>query len=130
MQTPHAALARLTLAALLLSFFAPLLKAEEPRGFAGRTTLIMVDAPGCGYCRKWDREVSGGYTKSSEGLAAPLTRLRRGDPRLSGIGGLAYTPTFILIANGREAGRIVGYAGADFFWGELNAIIQRNGLVF
>jgi hypothetical protein len=103
--------------------------AQDVRGFAGRTTLIMVDAPDCAYCRKWDREVSGSYAKSAEGRKAPLSRIRRGDPRLSGIGGLAYTPTFILIVNGREAGRIVGYAGPDFFWGQLDAIVQRNGLV-
>lgn len=104
-------------------------RAEDPKGFAGRTALIMVDAPDCAYCRKWDREVSTGYAKSAEGRAAPLARIRRGDPRLSGIGGLAYTPTFILVVNGREAGRIIGYAGADFFWGQLDALIQRSGLV-
>ncbi len=125
-------LLQLSLMALLIGLVAAVAgaaRAEDVCGFAGRTTLIMVDAPDCGYCRKWDREVSNGYAKSSEGRAAPLTRVRRGDPRLAGIGGLAYTPTFILIINGREAGRIVGYGGADVFWGELGQIIQRTGLV-
>jgi hypothetical protein len=113
----------------LMGAVSTLARAQDVRGFAGRTSLIMVDAPDCAYCRKWDREVSTAYAKSAEGRAAPLSRIRRGDPRLAGIGGLAYTPTFILIVNGREAGRIVGYAGPDFFWGQLDAIVQRNGLV-
>ncbi len=116
------------LGAMLLSLWSAA-AAQDVRGFAGRTTLIMVDAPDCGYCRKWDRDVSSGYAKSAEGRTAPLTRVRRGDPRLAGVGGLAYTPTFILIVNGREAGRIVGYGGPDFFWGQLDGIIQRAGLV-
>jgi hypothetical protein len=120
------------LAALVLGLLAAFVMpshAQQEKGFAG-TTLVMVDAPDCAYCRKWDREVSKGYGLSPEGRAAPLTRVRRGDRRLADMGGLAYTPTFILIVNGQEAGRIVGYAGSDFFWGQLNQIIQRVGFVF
>ena len=101
--------------------------AAQAPAFSGRTTLVMVDAIDCVYCRKWDRDVAPGYAKSTEGRYAPLTRIRKGDPRLAGITGLAYTPTFLLFVNGREAGRIVGYAGPDFFWGELDAIIRRGG---
>jgi hypothetical protein len=97
-------------------------------GFEGRTTLIMVDAIDCGYCRKWEREVGVGYPKSDEGRAAPLTKIRRGDARLQAFSGLAYTPTFILVVNGQERGRIVGYGGADFFWGELDRLIKRGPL--
>ena len=112
-----------------VAFLLMLLPAQaQAPAFAGRTTLVMVDAIDCAYCRKWDREVSQGFAKSAEGRTAPLTRIRKGDARLAGITGLAYTPTFILVVNGREAGRIVGYAGADFFWGELGAIIRRDGL--
>ena len=118
---------RLVLAALALLPFPGTARADAP-AFAGRTTLVMVDAIDCAYCRKWDREVSQGYAKSAEGRIAPLTRIRKGDPRLAGITGLAYTPTFVLFLNGREAGRIVGYAGADFFWGELDGLFRRGGV--
>jgi hypothetical protein len=103
-------------------------RADLP-AFAGRTTLVMVDDINCGYCRKWEREVGVGYSKSDEGKFAPLAKIRRGDPRLQGFTGLAYTPTFILVVNGEERGRIVGYGGADFFWGELDRLIKRGGFV-
>jgi hypothetical protein len=101
-------------------------RADAP-AFAGRTTLVMVDDINCGYCRKWEREVGPGYAKSVEGQYAPLSKIRRGDPRLQGISSLAYTPTFVLFVQGREAGRIVGYPGADFFWAEITQLVKRGG---
>ena len=93
----------------------------------GQTTLVMVDEPGCVYCAKWEREVMSGYHASAEGKFAPLQRLRLGSPSLAEIGQLAYTPTFVLIVRGQEAGRIVGYAGADFFWAELDRLYGKAG---
>jgi hypothetical protein len=114
--------------ACLFGFALWLLPAQaDAPAFANRTTLVMVDDINCGYCRKWEREVGVGYPKSAEGRYAPLTKIRRGDPRLQGITSLAYTPTFVLFVNGRESGRIVGYPGADFFWAELEQLIKRGG---
>lgn len=93
--------------------------------FAGRTLLLMVDDAGCSWCRKWDREVGVGYGKSEEGKRAPLVRMMRGDKRLKAYPGLGYTPTFLLLVNGEERGRIVGYPGVDFFWGELGRLLQK-----
>ena len=93
----------------------------------GQTRLVMVDDAGCVYCAQWDREVRQGYEASPEGRFAPLIRLRIGSPALSGIGRLAYTPTFVLIVRGEEAGRIIGYGGADFFWGEVDRLFAKAG---
>ena len=30
--------------------------------------------------------------------------------------GVIYTPTFVLIDDGREIARLIGYPGEDFFW--------------
>jgi hypothetical protein len=35
------------------------------------------------------------------------------------------SPTFVLIDDGREVGRITGYPGADFFWGMLAELIAK-----
>lgn len=102
-------------------------EAQAP-AFAGRTTLVMVDDIDCPWCRRWDRDVGPAYAASDEGRLAPLTRLRRGHVDLRGIPGLAYTPTFVLIVQGREIGRIVGYPGADFFWGEIEQLFRKGGL--
>ena len=42
------------------------------------------------------------------------------------------TPTFVLMEDGAEAGRIEGYPGEDFFWGLLGQMIgkvQEGGTV-
>lgn len=105
----------------------PTARAQMPPAFAGETALVMVDDKACIYCAKWDRDVSAGYLASEEGRFAPLERRRKGHPDLMGIPGLAYTPTFVLIARGQEVGRIVGYGGEDHFWGELDRLMVRAG---
>lgn len=100
-------------------------RAQTPDPFAGRTVLVMVDDTNCGWCRKWDREVGVGYGRSEEGKRAPLIKILRGDRRLKRYPGLAYTPTFLLLVNGEERGRIVGFQGVDFFWGELGRLLQK-----
>ena len=104
-----------------------LLPARAASLFDGSNHLVMVDDAGCVYCAKWDREVRQSYEASPEGQFAPLTRQRLGSPQLSGLGRLAYTPTFVLIVRGQEAGRIVGYAGADFFWVEIDRLFSKAG---
>jgi hypothetical protein len=37
-----------------------------------------------------------------------------------------FTPTFVLVADGREVGRITGYPGEDFFWGLLQRLIEAH----
>ncbi len=68
------------------------------------------------------------YVNSPEGRAAPLVKRDRRHADLKQFTGLAYTPTFILLSQGSEVGRIVGYAGADFFWSEFNRLWQRGVL--
>ena len=38
---------------------------------------------------------------------------------------IVFTPTFVLWHEGREIGRIVGYLGEDFFWGQLGELIEQ-----
>ncbi len=94
---------------------------------AGRHVLVMVETTSCIYCIRWHQEVGPGYTRSAEGAFAPLQRLNLGDPGLSHIKNLRYTPTFVLLDGEREIGRIVGYPGADFFWGLLADLLAKAG---
>lgn len=96
-------------------------------GIASGLRLIMVDDIGCQYCRKWDAEVGGIYERSAVGVVAPLERRAKRHPDLAPYEPLAYTPTFILVRDGAEVGRIVGYPGADFFWAELERLIAKAG---
>ena len=68
-----------------------------------------------------------GVSKSAEGCAP----LRRVDMRAGLPDGIELsrrvmiTPTFVLVDNGREVGRVAGYAGAEFFYDVLNEVMQR-----
>lgn len=89
--------------------------------------LIMVDDPACRFCRKFDAEVGPGYPSTRQGRIAPLIKLRRDSYELGALGlaPAVYTPTFILMRGKREVGRMTGYPGAEYFFEELDTLIER-----
>lgn len=92
------------------------------------TALLMFEEVGCVWCARWNAEVGPEYPITPEGLAAPLRRLDIHDPipeDLTLTSRPRFTPTFILVENGNEIGRIEGYPGEDFFWGLLARLIDR-----
>jgi len=94
--------------------------------------LVMVEQPGCVYCRAWDSEVSEIYPRTAEGKLAPLTRIQLRAPLPDGMRfdrPAAFTPTFVLLEDGAEIGRIEGYPGEDFFWGLLTQMMEARNLV-
>lgn len=95
---------------------------------AEAATLIMVDDPACHYCRRWNKEVGGGYGRTAEGRAAPLKRVGRDSKALRGFAPVIYTPTFILVRGDREIGRITGYPGQLYFWEELSQLMSLAGI--
>ena len=66
----------------------------------------------------------------AEGRAAPLQRydLHSETPDVIFARRVHYTPTFILVDNGRELDRIEGYPGEDFFWGLLTMMFENAGI--
>lgn len=86
--------------------------------------LVMVEDDACIYCRRWMAEVGPFYSTSRQGRRAPLERRNTGDPSLAAFGRLTYTPTFLLVEDGREISRFVGYGGAKQFWGELDRVLE------
>ncbi len=91
--------------------------------------LVMVGDPGCPYCARWDEEVSRSYRMSEEGKFAPLVQRTRGDPEISNLKKIVYSPTFVMLAYGEEVGRIVGYQGSDLFWMQLEPLAAKAGFV-
>lgn len=94
---------------------------------AGGVRLIMVEQDGCRYCIEWDREIAPKYPKSAEGRFAPLQRAKRGDAALKKFNPVIYTPTFLVVRNGEEVGRVTGYAGKMFFYEELDEQLAKAG---
>ena len=90
--------------------------------------LVMFESPTCEWCTVWDEEVGVIYYKTSESRVAPLRRVDYHDPRppeLQDLKQIIYTPTFVLMDNGREVGRIIGYPGESYFWELLQALIRK-----
>lgn len=92
--------------------------------------LLMAEEDGCYWCAKWNEEIAHIYPKTAEGKTAPLQRydLHSETPDVVFEKRVHFTPTFILVDDGQEVGRIEGYAGEDFFWGLLNMMFESAGI--
>lgn len=93
--------------------------------------LLMVEQPGCLYCARWHAEVGPEYPITDEGRAAPLRPVQLRAPLPEGVTLVSppvFTPTFVLLKDGVEVGRIEGYPGEDFFWPLLAQLIARAGI--
>lgn len=95
---------------------------------SGPVELLMFEEPGCPWCKRWHEEVGVGYPLTPEGKRAPLRRLelaRAGQAGVRLASPVTASPTFVLISEGREVGRITGYPGAAFFWGLLEGLLKK-----
>lgn len=90
--------------------------------------LVMVEQHGCHWCQKWDEEISQIYPKTDDGKRAPLRRVQLRDLPNDIIftSDPVFTPTFVLVDDGKELGRIEGYAGDEFFWFLLNRLLNDH----
>ncbi len=106
------------------------LLAALPMGASAETYLLMAEEDGCYWCARWNADISPIYGKTDEGKAAPLKRydLHGQAPDVVFERRVRFTPTFILVDNGKEVGRIEGYPGEDFFWGLLAELLKRANI--
>ena len=94
----------------------------------GRIELVMLWRAGCSWCAYFDRKVAPVYPKTAEGGRAPLRKVDIAAdwpadlPRIERI---RYTPTFVMMAAGREVGRIEGYPGDDFFFAMVQNLLEK-----
>jgi hypothetical protein len=95
---------------------------------AARSELVMYESASCPWCQAWHRQVGVLYAKTEEGQLLPLRRVQAEEPLPEDLRPFAlgpFTPTFLLLHCGREAGRIVGYPGEMHFWGLLDAALRQ-----
>ena len=94
------------------------------------TYLLMAEEHGCFWCQKWDEEIAHIYPKTEEGRTAPLHRydLHSEAPDVELIKRVSFTPTFILVKDGKEVGRIEGHPGEDFFWPMLQILFKEANI--
>ncbi|WP_349360541.1 transcriptional regulator [Stappia sp.] len=116
---------RFSLPVLVVAVFA-LVGASPLR--AEDATLVMFEQKACEWCARWDAEIAPIYPKTEEGRRAPLRRVDIHNPMPQDLAWMrreVFTPSFALIVDGREVGRIRGYPGEDFFWGLLAEMIEK-----
>jgi thioredoxin-related protein len=116
---------RFTISLAAAAVFALLSSASSPAA-----ELVMFERPGCVWCARFDAEIAPIYGKTEESQAAPLRRVDRDRPLpadLAKIDPGAFTPTFVVVDEGREIGRIRGYPGDAFFFGLLGRILTNAG---
>lgn len=110
-------LARAALLAFVAWGAAPLAAAE----------LLMLEQPGCVWCAQFNEQIAPAWPKTEEGRRAPLRRVDITKPwpdDLAGIQKERFTPTFVLLHQGQELGRIRGYPGDQFFWYRIGELLD------
>lgn len=115
---------------IVRSGLAAVLVAARP-AWAGTVELLMFEQKACAFCAAFNREIAPDYPQSRAGHIAPLRHVDIWKSRTGGVEGLdpaVFTPTFVLVENGREVGRLMGYPGRRYFYGEIDALIDRIGV--
>jgi len=95
---------------------------------ADAAELLAFVSARCPYCVAWEREAGRIYARTWEAAQAPLRRIdadASNPADLDWMTNVSATPTFVLVENGREVGRISGYASKDQFWRELDKLLAR-----
>ncbi|MBC9247349.1 SoxS protein [Paracoccus sp. 11-3] len=94
--------------------------------------LLMIERDGCLYCAAWDAEVGPSYAQSPTGQVAPIVAVDIDGPYPNGLAlerRPVMTPTFILLQDGIELGRVEGYAGKDQFYPLIGQLMANAGII-
>lgn len=90
--------------------------------------LVMLEQAGCAWCARFNAEIAPAYPKTEEGKRAPLRRVDINAPWPGDLAGIAterFTPTFVLVEDGKEIARMRGYPGDEFFWYRLGEMLAE-----
>ncbi len=112
----------------LRTFLLAIFVAAATAGSAAAAELLMYRRAGCPWCAAWDRQVGPVYGKTDIGKRVPVRMIDLDEPQQPGLSlasPVRFTPTFVLVENGREIARIEGYPGEDFFWELLGRHMLR-----
>jgi thioredoxin-related protein len=95
---------------------------------ANAAQLVVFGSKRCPYCLAWEREIGRIYPRTEEAWLAPLRRVDvegRLPADLTQLRDVQVSPTFVLVDEGYEVGRIVGYDGPSTFWPQLRRLLAR-----
>jgi len=98
--------------------------------YAGSLKLVMYEARNCLNCRQFKREMMAKYKRSATGRAMPLERIdadnRAAVRKYRLKRPISFTPIFVVIKNGREVSRFIGYMGPSKFMHTVRSLLKRH----
>lgn len=107
-------------AAFIFMTTAPGVRAEldvdAPVPEGAQLELVVIEAPGCDYCDVFRRDVLPTYEASEQGRDVPIRFVDINDVAASEVGlssSVDIVPTFVVLKNNQEIGRIPGYTGPE-----------------
>lgn len=80
--------------------------------------LIVIEVEGCLYCKVFRRDVLPGYLASPRSKEAPIRFVDYNTQTAADLplhGPVTIVPTFVMIKDNREVGRLPGYVGRSEF---------------
>jgi len=99
------------------------LAAEQARSLE----LVFITSEYCPFCKAWERDVGQIYDSTPYALKARLRRVDLGDVDSALPAGAVKvfgTPTFLIVENNTEIGRIEGYQSSEMFFWALSEYIS------
>ena len=100
---------------------------SEPAAINGNVELIVVEAPGCTFCTVFRRDVLPSYQASERARSVPVRFIDVNDLAVAQLGlgsPINIVPTFVVIKNNKEIGRIPGYVGPENFYHTINYLLS------
>lgn len=118
----------LSLAALLFANASPQAAHDGKLPQTSSVELLVFEHPECVYCRVFRRDVVPKYQEAIQATRAPLRfiDLEKTDTGGLGLNARIHTvPTVVLVKDGREVDRIVGYWSPDNFFKMLAYMLNK-----
>lgn len=89
--------------------------------------LVFITSEYCPFCKAWERDVGFIYNNTPYADKAPLRRVDFKDlvsvlPSNSAV--VSGTPTFLILENNNELGRIEGYQSRELFFWALSEYVE------
>ncbi len=101
----------------------------SPMPAAGNLQLVVMEAPGCIYCRIFRRDVLPSYEVSERGKEMPVRFVDVNDVDTAGIdlqSPIDILPTFVVVKDNHEVGRIPGYMGPEDFFHSISYLLSSS----
>ena len=94
---------------------------------ASNLELVVMEAPGCTYCGIFRRDVLPAYEASERAKDVPIRFLDVNDVSSTKMDletPVDIVPTFVILKDNKEIGRIPGYVGPETFFHTINYLLS------